>query len=87
VSSWKHRVASPIAANAVDATQKSAAIGELLMDLVRENLKGLLAGAALLQDMVWMRKQTAAEVGTLLGITHDKTVRMLEALSESSKES
>ena len=48
VSSWNHRIASPIAANAVDATQKSAAIGELLMDRRRKPRSGL--GIALEQQ-------------------------------------
>jgi hypothetical protein len=80
VSNWKKRMAQGVQEN---GTQNG--IGDLLVELVRENLKGLMAGAALLQDPVWMRKQGAAEVGTFLGITHDKTMRMLEAMDRSAE--
>jgi transposase len=85
VSNWKHRKAEGVRDDAGtvsrDGTQKAgSSIGDLLVELVRENLKGLIAVSKLLQDDAWLRKQDAAEIGTLAGITHDKTTRMLEAL-------
>lgn len=81
VSNWKHRKTEGVRTS---ETQKgTSAIGELLIDLVRENLKGLIEVSKLLQDSVWLRTQDAAEIGTLAGITHDKTTRMLEALGSS----
>ena len=97
VSSWKTRTAEGItspnakpanvnAASASGATQKES-IGDLLVDLVRENIKGLIAGAQLLQDAKWLRSQGAAELGTILSITNDKTIRMLEAMDRSANSS
>lgn len=84
VSNWKNRKAEGVRESGEtvpsSGTQKRESIGDLLVELVRENLKGLLAGARLLQDVEWLKQQDAAELGTLFGITHDKTVRMLEAM-------
>jgi transposase-like protein len=84
VSNWKNRKADGVRA---DETQKAdgSSIGDLLVQLVRENLKGLIAVSSLLQDAAWLRTQGAAEIGTLAGITHDKTTRMLEALAEQGE--
>ena len=86
VSAWKTRRTADIC----DPSQKTAtqkeSIGELLNTLVEENLKALIAGARLTQDLTWLRTQGATEVGTLLGITCDKTVRMLEAMAKSRTE-
>lgn len=78
VSAWKRRGV------ARDATQKTEGVGALLLELLEANLRGLIAASALLQDEAWLREQGAAELGTLLGITHDKTVRMLEAMDRSA---
>lgn len=93
VSAWKQRKvaalqssASETAAAASDATQKDA-IGTLLLDLVAANLKGLIAAAGVMQDEAWLRKQSASELGVFLGITHDKVVRMLEAMDASTESS
>lgn len=94
VSSWRKRRdgSGDFATQKADATQSPSlppsdpAIGDLLLTLLKENLKGLIAGAQLMQDLDWLRTQGATEVGTLLGITNDKTVRMLEALDRSATE-
>lgn len=87
VSAWRQRAASKVAD---DATQKAAdpgqpTIGDLLTTLVTENIKGLIAASAVMQDAEWVRRQGAAELGTFLGITHDKVVRMLEAMDRSGE--
>jgi transposase-like protein len=88
VSNWKNH--GPVQGGSdAKRTQKATEripIGELLNTLVEENLKALIAGARLTQDLTWLRTQGATEVGTLLGITCDKTVRMLEAMAKSRAE-
>jgi transposase-like protein len=84
VSNWKNRKAEGVRSVPGDETQKES-IDDLIVTLVRESLKGLIAGARVAQDDVWMKRQTAAELGTFLGILNDKTARMLEAISESDR--
>lgn len=79
VSAWRKR------AVANGATQKES-IGELLVQLVEKNIRGLISAADVLHDPEWIRKQNAAELGTFIGITHDKVVRMLEAMSNTGQE-
>lgn len=87
VSSWKNRDMQPVAhsaaVSATDATQKHRMIGDRLHELVLENLSGLIAVAKLLADTEWLKKQGAAELATLAGVTCDKTVRILEAMAGS----
>jgi transposase-like protein len=88
VSAWKQRRAATLQPTASDdadaATQKRDSIGDLLLTLVETNLRGLIAASAVMQDAEWVRKQDASELGVFLGITHDKVVRMLEAMDASA---
>lgn len=86
VSDWKRGGVG------TDPTQKgegpasaspSASIGDLLLTLLQENIKGLISASKVLQDDAWVRQQDASELGVFLGITHDKVVRMLEAMDRS----
>lgn len=81
VSSWKKRTEVDRA-----ATQKSdgKSIGDLLLELLEANIRGLINATSVLQDPKWLREQGAAELGTFIGITHDKVVRMLEAMDRSA---
>lgn len=89
VSNWKNRRASEVpndGTQKAQPTEQSESVGDLLVKLLRANLDGLIAAAAVMQDAEWLRKQGATELGTFLGITHDKTVRMLEAMDRSAAE-
>lgn len=89
VASWKNRkvvvVASNASNDATDATQKSQQVGDLLYELVQTNLKGLISVAKLLTDQEWLKQQGAAELGTLAGITCDKSIRILEAMAREQQ--
>lgn len=65
--------------------QKKEAVGDLLMELLTENLKSLVAISKAASDAEWLHKQSAAEVGTLFGIKHDKAVRLIEALNSNAE--
>lgn len=91
VSNWKaiaaeHGVETEVHS---ERTQNDAAsppgesIGDLLVTLLRENIKGLISASKVLQDDGWVRQQDASELGVFMGITHDKVVRMLEAMDRS----
>jgi hypothetical protein len=79
VSSWRARAGAGNATQKVDADD----IGTLLVTLLRANIRGLISIAGVMNDPKWVREQSAAELGTFLGITHDKVVRMLEAMGNS----
>lgn len=81
VSSWKKRTTVD-----ASATQKSdgKSIGDLLLELLEANIRGLINATSVLRDPKWLREQGAAELGTFIGITHDKVVRMLEAMDRSA---
>jgi transposase-like protein len=71
-----------------DRTQKDdepgkESIGDLLTTLLESNIRGLIAASAVMQDPSWLREQDASQLGVFLGITHDKVVRMLEAMDRS----
>jgi hypothetical protein len=59
-------------------------IGDLLIQLLESNIRGLISASSVLRDQAWVRQQGAAELGTLIGITHDKVIRMLEAMDRAS---
>jgi transposase-like protein len=82
VKSWRSRIkdgseAAPVAAV---ATQKREAIGELLVQYLHENLETLRHQQVVFRDPEWLKKQNAADVAVLHGVTTDKAVRLLEAL-------
>lgn len=79
VSNWKNRTGVPSG-----ETQKGSQIGDLLVQLLESNIRGLISASSVLRDQSWVREQGAAELGTLIGITHDKVIRMLEAMDRAS---
>jgi transposase-like protein len=92
VSAWKNRTTGEVAADATQKAEQGNApghpqgnrIGELLVKLLESNLEGLISASSVLRDASWIRQQSAAELGTFIGITHDKVVRMLEAMDRAS---
>lgn len=81
VSDWRKKAAYQQEVGS-EPTQKSG-IGDLLVELIEANLRGMVAVAQVMQDATWVRKQPASELGTFVGITHDKTMRMLEAMDRA----
>lgn len=83
VSSWRKQETLRVESL---TTQKSdgKSIGELLVELLEANIRGLINATSVLQDAKWLREQGAAELGTFIGITHDKVIRMLEAMDRST---
>lgn len=85
VSAWQKRAAEPIRERVANsATQKGDEIADLLMRLVEADLCGLIAIADHMTNREWLFVQDAAALGNLKGITHDKVMRMLEALEPSN---
>lgn len=84
VSAWKRRGMPDIVPT---ATQKRRdAIGELLLELLEENVKALIAATRVMQDDGYLRNQNAVELGTMFGISYDKVIRMLEAYNASEND-
>lgn len=83
VSAWRTRREAPGVADGATQKDGKESIGDLLLTLLESNIRGLIAASAVLQDADWVRDQDASELGVFLGITHDKVVRMLEAMDRS----
>lgn len=84
VSSWRKQEAQRVESLTTQKTDDGKSIGELLVDLLTANIRGLINATSVLQDPKWLREQSAAELGTFIGITHDKVIRMLEAMDRSA---
>lgn len=80
VSNWKTRRQDVPA----DGTQKGEEIGGLLISLLQTNIRGLISASAVLEDREWVKAQNAADLAVFLGVTHDKVVRMLEAMDRQA---
>jgi len=79
VRSWKSRQRHGESVATV-ATEKRAAIGELLVDYLSESITTLREQVRLFRDPAWLMKQPASEAAVLHGVIADKAVRLLEAL-------
>ena len=66
-------------------TQKKEEIGDLLLGYLQDNLRALRKQTELFSDLNWLRKQDAAELGTLHGIMTDKSIRLIEALNHAGQ--
>lgn len=90
LKSWKQRNADmlqgAVAVDASTATTKKERIGALLLDYAVVTLETLKAQQVVFRDVEWLKKQSAAEVATLHGVSFDKVVRLLEALTDSGAE-
>lgn len=83
IKAWKNREIKPIRDGVASvATQKrDEDIADLLMQLMRAELRGLIAIAEHATNSKWLERQGAEQIGVLKGITHDKVFRLLEALN------
>lgn len=66
-----------------ERTNKKAQIGELLIDYLAANLRTLRAQMEVFSDAEWLKKQGASELAVLHGVMADKSIRLLEALSDN----
>lgn len=85
IRSWKSRQVNGESVASV-ATQKREEIGDLLLDYLRTMLKTLRTQAEHFGDKEWLKDQGANELAVLHGVSTDKAIRLLEALSESGTE-
>jgi transposase-like protein len=60
-------------------------IRQRVLELVDALLGGSIAMAELAQDKEWLKKQSAADVGNLLGITTDRAAGILAALERGAE--
>lgn len=79
VSGWKSKAKEMLGADLPN--EKRDAIGDLLIEYLRENLQTLREQAVHFRDIEWLKEQGAAESATLHGVMTDKAVRLLEAMS------
>jgi transposase-like protein len=82
ISDWKKKAISYAADGvASEPTQKRGEIGDLLLDYLRTMLCTLKVQAEHFGDKDWLREQGANELAVLHGVSTDKAIRLLEALS------
>lgn len=84
--SWKSRQMNGESIVSV-ATQKKEEIGDLLLDYLRTMLSTLKIQAVHFGDTNWLKDQGANELAVLHGVSTDKAIRLLEALSQDNNES
>jgi transposase-like protein len=82
ISNWKNRQGVP--KNGIQ--KRSDDIGELLVEYLRTNLVTLERQAAFFGDEAWLKRQTASDVAVLHGVMTDKSVRLLEAMSNATND-
>ena len=73
-------------ANQNIASQKKAAIGELLLGLLEQELITLQAIARAAADPDWLREQSADDLAVFFGVMHDKNIKKIEALNGARTE-
>ena len=84
VSGWKTKETNGEGVAPSIDEKKKVDIGDLLIDMLTENLKAAREIAVSVQDPEYLKKQDASDVAVLLGVINDKAFRMLEALDRSS---
>ena len=82
ISNWKNRQGVP--RNGIQ--KKADDIGELLISYLQTNLKTLQKQADFFGDESWLKKQTASDAAVLHGVMTDKSVRLLEAMSNAAND-
>jgi len=82
ISNWKNRQGVP--KNGIQ--KKVDDIGELLISYLQTNLKTLQKQADFFGDESWLKKQTASDAAVLHGVMTDKSVRLLEAMSNAAND-
>lgn len=83
LKSWKSRLKNGDGVATV-ATEKRERIGDLLLDYLVTTLETLKAQQVVFADADWLKKQSAGELAVLHGVSVDKAVRLLEALTDDS---
>lgn len=63
----------------VVSPQKRADLGEQLYQYLEESIATLVAQLRFTRDPDWLARQNAADVAVLMGVTADKTTRLLAA--------
>lgn len=82
------RIKASISQGALDEVgrKKREIFGDLIAHYLEESLTTLSIQQQHFRDKKWLISQSAAELGTLHGITADKTIRILEALEAANPE-
>ena len=78
VGYWKNNMESEL------PTQKSERIGNMILDLLSQELQTLRIMAEVFADKDWLKEQSASELAVLYGVMQDKSFRKLEAPSASN---
>lgn len=84
VKGWKSRQINGSESSPVP-TQKKAALGDLILGLLEEELIALQAMSRAFRDPDWLRKQNAADAAVLFGVMQDKAFRKIEALDRNAR--
>lgn len=68
------------------STVKKEELGELVIELIMDNLRGLRAIARLpVDDPEWLKKQSAHDLALYAGVQTDKLIGVLNALRERDR--
>ena len=62
-----------------------AAIGDLLLEYLKETLITVTAQQRHFRNEEWLNKQDASELAVLHGVSVDKSIRLLEALADTQE--
>lgn len=82
IKSWKSRQLNGESV-AIVATEKKEEIGDLLFDYLQTMLKSLKVQAEHFGDKDWLSRQSADALAVLHGVSVDKAIRLLEALTHN----
>lgn len=85
LKSWKSRQLNGESVATV-ATEKRERIGALLLEYLETTLETLKAQQKAFADETWLHKQSAESAAILHGVSVDKTIRLLEALTDDDGE-
>lgn len=78
-SSRLHQSGVPTVSNT-----KKEQMGDLLLDLLRQQVKALMAMLRAAEDPEWLKRQNAADLAVFFGVNYDKLARMIEALNRAA---
>lgn len=84
IKGWKSRMINGAESSPVP-TQKKAALGDMILGLLEEELISLQAMSRAFRDPVWLAEQNAADAAVLFGVMQDKAFRKIEALDRNAQ--
>lgn len=84
VKGWKSKEIAGTEANPV-ITQKKAALGDMILGLLEQELITLQAIARHAQSKEWFDEQDAADMAVFYGVMHDKAGRKIDALTRNAE--